>query len=389
MAPSMPTTNKITRCAHCIHSLYLQSADPAMTTSSTINYSNLSPEQRILAIQRLTALWAFCESGLGGLMHALQIPFTGLVVGGLAIIIITFIARLSDHHYSRILECLPIVLIVKAMVSPYTPFPAYIAVSFQAIAGIVLFSLLRVNLLSILLLAVITMLESAFQQILILTLFFGHSLWKAADDMVNFIAAQLGASVTGGSQWLVVAYLLIYIIAGILIAFMAYRITSNFFKENKNAGDMPEEGLILNTDLPGIPERKSFRKKLWILVSFMLLLSALLFLFAANAKQGWLAVIKTLSWTLTAILAWYMLISPVVTKLILKLLHKKQNRYSESINKTMEFLPVLRQLTALAWQKSKFCKGGKRMQYFFSTLLRWSLLYSDISGTEKTNKPLL
>jgi hypothetical protein len=37
---------------------------------------NLSKEQKLAAISRLTALWAFAESGLGGVLHALQIPFT-------------------------------------------------------------------------------------------------------------------------------------------------------------------------------------------------------------------------------------------------------------------------------------------------------------------------
>src|SRR6202008_2387238 len=92
-----------------------------------IEYKYLPDEQRSAAIQRLTALWAFTESGLGGLLHALQIPFTGLVVGGMAVIIISFIAEISGNNYKQILKSALIVLIVKAMVSPYTPFPAYIA----------------------------------------------------------------------------------------------------------------------------------------------------------------------------------------------------------------------------------------------------------------------
>ncbi|HNJ28266.1 MAG TPA: hypothetical protein PLQ40_04880, partial [Ferruginibacter sp.] len=103
-------------------------------------YNDLSTEQKQAAIQRLTALWAFTESGLGGIMHALQIPFTGLVVGGMAVIIICLIADLSKHQLKQVLKSALVVLIVKAMVSPHTPFPAYIAVSFQALLGYLLFS---------------------------------------------------------------------------------------------------------------------------------------------------------------------------------------------------------------------------------------------------------
>ena len=169
-------------------------------------------------------------------MHALQMPFTGLVIGGLAVIIISFIARLSNNNYNELLHSLVIVLIVKGMVSPYTPFPAYIAVSFQALLGMVLFKLLRVNLVSILLLSVIAMLESAIQQLLILTLFFGQSLWHAMDSMADLVTKQLGIAAVNGSQWIIGIYLLLYTIGGILIALMAHKIITGFFR----AGRYPE-----------------------------------------------------------------------------------------------------------------------------------------------------
>ena len=68
------------------------------------SYHNLTTPQRLVAIQRLTAVWAFCESGLGGILHAMQMPFTGLVVGGLAVIIICFIAALTDRNYVQLLQ---------------------------------------------------------------------------------------------------------------------------------------------------------------------------------------------------------------------------------------------------------------------------------------------
>jgi hypothetical protein len=78
------------------------------------------------------------------------------------------------------------VLIVKAMVSPHTPFPAYIAVSFQGFIGFVLYSFLGINFYSIFLLATITMIESAIQKLIILTLFFGKPLWKSVDVFIEF-----------------------------------------------------------------------------------------------------------------------------------------------------------------------------------------------------------
>ena len=341
-------------------------------------YDQLSTTQRNTAIQRLTALWAFCESGLGGVMHALQMPFTGLVIGGLAVIIISFIARLSNNNYNELLQSLVIVLIVKGMVSPYTPFPAYIAVSFQASLGIVLFKLLRVNLVSILLLSVIAMLESAIQQLLILTIFFGQSLWRAMDSMADLVTKQLGIAAVNGSQWIIGIYLLLYVTGGILIALMAHKIIIGFFR----AGRHPElyDGPQLNDGIrePDITDTGNTRHKLWLMAILLFVLSIAMFVFASNTKQGWIAVIKTLSWTLSAIMAWYLIIGPLFTRCILWMLKKKESRYHEKVSATLSFIPVLRRLTSMAWQKSNPYKGWSRWQFFFSTLIHWSLTYTEL-----------
>jgi len=339
-------------------------------------FTYLTAEQRQNAIQRLTALWAFTESGLGGIMHALQIPFTGLLVGGMAVIMISLIADLSGNNYKLILKSAVIVLIVKAMVSPHTPVPAYIAVSFQALLGFALFSLLRVNFLSIILLSCIAMFESAIQKILVLTIFFGTSIWKALDEMMAMLAKQFGSSITNGSYWIIGIYLSVYIIGGFFIAWLAY----------KTIQDFKSRAPVLKLDITGglaVPppvlkkNPKNFYKKLWMLVVLMITLSAVLFIFAADAKTGWLAVTKTITWTLSAILFWYMLIGPLFTKAVQSLLLKKRNRYSDEVSKALAFLPVLKQLSILAWQQSKLQLGFKRWQVFFTSLIHAALTYTE------------
>jgi tetrahydromethanopterin S-methyltransferase subunit C len=62
----------------------------------------LSEQERIAAVQRLDCIMGiYVECGLGGVLHALQMPFTGLLVGGLAVIIITFIAQVSGKKYKQ------------------------------------------------------------------------------------------------------------------------------------------------------------------------------------------------------------------------------------------------------------------------------------------------
>ena len=343
-----------------------------------IAYKNLTADQRSIAVQRLTALWAFTESGLGGVMHALKIPFTGLLVGGMAVIMISMIAEISEHNYKQILKSALIVLIIKAMVSPYTPFTAYIAVAFQALSGYFLFSLMKVNFISILLLSTIAMLESAIQKLLILTLLFGESLWRATDNMIALLARQFGFTALHGSYWIITVYLFIYIAGGFLIAWLALRTIKNSYTDK--AVLIATAGTIAVDNNTKKTNGKNKFKKLWVLIGLISGLSFLLFLFAADNKQGWLAVVKTISWTLSVILIWYIVIGPLFTKAIQKFLQKKQSRYSNEVLQILSFIPVLHRITALAWQQSKLSRGLGRWSAFVTTLIHATLIYTEPSA---------
>ena len=347
-------------------------------------FTSLSAQQRKNAIERLTALWAFTESGLGGIMHALQIPFTGLVVGGMAVVIISMIAALTTHHCRKIITSALVVLIVKAIVSPYTPFTAYIAVVFQALLGFGLYSLFRVNFISIVLLCVITMLESAIQKLLVLTLFFGASLWKAMDSMVALIANQFGIIILNGSYWIVGIYLVIYLCAGFFIAWLTYRIIKTY---SVNLPAFQIE-IIPVLNVAETVANRNWYKKIVVLVGLMLFLSVLLFVFAADKKQGWLEVTKTISWTLSAIFIWFMLIGPLLTNAFKKLLHKKRGKYSDEVLGILSFLPVLKIMARVVWQQSKTYKGFKRWSFFLSSLIHAALTYSEPGPTEFSNNKI-
>ena len=340
-------------------------------------YKNLTQEQRLAAAQRLTALWAFTESGLGGIMHALQIPFTGLVVGGMAVIIISLIAEISAHNRKQVLKTALIVLIVKAMVSPHTPFPAYIAVSFQALLAYGIFRLLPINFFSILVLSTIAMLESAIQKLIILTLFFGKSFWKAMDEMIAYIAKQFGISASNGSQWIVATYLVIYLVGGMIIAWIAYKTIKGLFADKGTLFVYSTKTINEEIFKSQPTKRKTLYRKLWTMILLLVILSVVLFIFASDSKQGWLEVVKTVSWTLSAILIWYMIIGPLFTKAIQNFLQKKQSRYSNEVLQILSFIPVLRQLTLLAWQHSKLSKGFGRWNSFVSTLIQATLTYTE------------
>ena len=132
-------------------------------------------------IEKLTALWALNESGLGGFLHAFSTPFTGIIVGGISILLISLIAFYAEHKWKAILKALLVVLIIKMAVSPYSPFGAYVAVSFQALFGALLFANFSWKGITLMVLGMVTFLESALQKLLILTIVYGTGFWEAVN----------------------------------------------------------------------------------------------------------------------------------------------------------------------------------------------------------------
>src|SRR5262245_11283230 len=91
-----------------------------------------------LVYYRLIAIWVVCEAMLGGIIHALKLPISGLVVGSCAITIVCLIAWYAPAR-GAILKATVIVAIFKMMLSPQAPLPAYFAVFFQGLMGEVIF----------------------------------------------------------------------------------------------------------------------------------------------------------------------------------------------------------------------------------------------------------
>ena len=121
---------------------------------------------------------------MGGILHALKIPFTGLFVGGSAVIFISLIAYFSDSR-KVIIESTIKVILVKFVVSPYSPINAYLAVMLQCFLGYILF-FRGFNKISPIILGFFSLLFSAFQKIIILTLVFGMTLWESIDIFFHF-----------------------------------------------------------------------------------------------------------------------------------------------------------------------------------------------------------
>lgn len=181
------------------------------------NYENMNESIQINK-QSLIVAWALAECGIGGVMHALRIPFTGIVVGGIAVTCIALIAMSSLNVRKEILTALTLVLLIKLAVSPHSPWQAYVAVMFQGVLGSVL---LRNDLISkwrILIFTVICLAESALQKIAISVLIFGLEFFKAIDLVLNSITSFFGVISQGTySIYLLSIYLVLHLMVGIIL----------------------------------------------------------------------------------------------------------------------------------------------------------------------------
>jgi len=130
----------------------------------------------------LTALWAFTETGLGGLMHALKLPLTGALIGGGACAALTALAAAAPtRRLPALLSATGAVLSAKAAAAPHTPPTAYLAVGYQGASAALIFSLIPNLRLAAPLFTTLAMLESAVQKLLVLTLLFGVDFWASLD----------------------------------------------------------------------------------------------------------------------------------------------------------------------------------------------------------------
>ena len=314
-------------------------------------------------IDKLTALWALNESGLGGFLHVFNSPFTGLIVGGLSILLISLIAFYAENKWQTLLKALVIVLIIKMAVSPYSPFGAYVAVSFQAVLGALLFSNFSWKGLTIMVLGMVTFLESALQKLLILTIVYGTNLWEAIDIYGGWVQKKLNfISETSTTSFIVATYLLVYGICGIL-AGMFIKNTIKIIS-NKTKTDFYLNLEKSETDIKN--KKVSFKTKIiwvWLITVAVIVLAFSIF---GGPLFGWQKAIYIVLRSFLILMLWYLIIGPFLLKVIQKYLHKKESKYQEDITNAMDLFPYFRQIILFTWNETRPLKGYVRFQYFIA-----------------------
>ena len=358
-----------------------------VTTPDPLNHIHSS-----FLVDRLTALWALNEAGLGGILHALQSPFTGIFVGGIAIILIALIAYFAEQKMTALVKATLIVLIIKALVSPHSPLPAYLAVSFQAIAGIFLFNLIPSHRLAALLLGITGLLESAFQKIITLTLLYGTSLWKSIDLFFDYILQQfglLGQMSSAHASWgLILIYMLLYLISGILIGYLAGLLPLELNRAGYSLDlcVLKQEIALFKASGTDVRPTRPFWKKRLFSITAVLFVIVLIFTILDPDFKGASKALYVLIRTGIVLMIWYFLLAPFLAWLLRKYLHKQRIFYAADVERVLIIMPKLKNISRLIWKRSAYLPFFRRWKNFLILLILYTLTFEMADETSETDK---
>ena len=288
-------------------------------------------------LTKLTALWALSESGLGGFMHALKIPFTGFFLGGFAIVIISLIAHHTQHKSKSILKATLLVILVKALVSPHSPPMAYIAVAFQGLSGMAMFKLIPNTRLASALFGLIALMESAIQKFLVMTLIFGQSLWEALDLFVKAILKDFSFITNFSfSFWLIALYTGVYSIWGLVVGIWAGGLPKQLYYKSDEVLFQLQNLNYTQHDI--LAYKKNKRKGKLIGAFFLLVFIVSVFAMQGLGGKAFYAIVRSLA----ALLLMFYVLNPALKWAIQKWANKQQHQHKQTLAQLVDLMPNLK-----------------------------------------------
>jgi hypothetical protein len=321
---------------------------------------------------RLVALWGLSEAFLGGILHALKLPLTGLLVGGAALILIHLLGEEAPRR-GTVLRGLLVVLSIKALLSPHSPLTAYLAVAFQGILGELLSWIRPAPRLRGLVLGVVTMLESAGQQVLVLWLLAGKPLAVAFNA---FMGKLLGQQQPDYALALVILWLLAHALAGAALGWWAGGLRARLpllARQHPELVLNPQEaeaadatpGQLSTGGTPARPQRRWRPNRVllgvWLLLAVAWLGSTLGWWPAGPLGKKGLGSLLLRSALIYG--AWALLVAPLLLQGLRRwLTGPHRGRWATDLQTALELLPTTRLLVQACWRRTAGRQGLARLR---------------------------
>ncbi|GAB2833417.1 hypothetical protein [Ferruginibacter profundus] len=312
---------------------------------------------------RITALWAFSEAFMGGILHGLQIPFAGLVLSFVASVCITLIA-LGNTKKGEILKATLLVIAVKFILSPHTPPMAYVAVLIQGAVGEVLFLNRRFIKPAAFILTLFSLLYSAFQHLLILTIVFGKGFWQAIDIFLNKITQSFIKNAVHYSLYIILFYISCYLVAGIVGGLLNTRIITSVQQGNQSSTLLQQLNNLPAAEEAVFTNAKSTKRKKWFTLIFgglmllMLVFSYLPFFSNSFSKSK---IAELIIRAVIIILVWNYFITPLLRMQIQKWVARYKEKNGNALQQVIALLPGIKIILQQSWQLSQ--QPGKWLRF--------------------------
>ncbi len=313
---------------------------------------------RSLIYYRLIALWVLCEAMLGSIIFSLKIPVSGLVIGSCAIVCIKLIAWYVPAK-GAIIRATLMVAVFKMMLSPQAPPAAYIAVFFQGAMGELLFWNRKYFRLCCLLLALLAMMESAFQRILVITIVYGNDLWTAVNIFLNRLTSTNHPA--DFSFFIVSGYVALHLVVGILVGVWTGVLPRRIQKMKGLQQQYQIETTGIDTSAPVTRRRRTRRLFLFITWIALMILYVQSFFHIGNPLLPSQETLRILVRSVIVVLTWYFFISPVLNQLLKRWLQQKKKQSGKQVQEVLSLLPSTQGLVFQSWQLTRNRKGWKRI----------------------------
>ena len=247
------------------------------------------------------------------------------------------------------LSSLGSVLLYKFVLSPHSPLGAYIAVGFQGLLAELIFSMTGIKRWSILLYAIMVMLENAIQKPLMAYLIFGNELVQGILLTVNKFFKNIQNTeyfLTG----LTILYFTIYGIWGIIIGNWA----SSFLQSIENFKF--EATTLKRADRTLLGQTKSYKRVLLTILVFSLIFFFLFIYFSSDQVHWTVYAVKAIVWFI--LLAF---ILPFILRLILKYFMKEKE---STILHSLSFMPQIKENFFISYERVQNEKGISKIRHF-------------------------
>jgi hypothetical protein len=226
-------------------------------------------------------------------------------------------------------------------------------------------------------LGIVTLLQSALQKIIVLTIVYGNNLWETIDVFVNFIIQQIpfvspGSEALQFSFWLLSIYTGVHALAGIFSGIIAPKIPDWLKSEHEKRSE-----ILIMENWEEIEDVRTYKKKrswirkpsAYLIISLAGLIVVLSYLFPEiSESQASQAIIMILRSTCILIL-WYSLLGPYLLKISQNYLKSKQNVHATEVQKTLHILTPMRYVIYKIWNISSQYSGLKRIKFFIKMSL--------------------